>query len=315
MGRSVFVGAVDGSRAGLLALIHAGCAPSLVVTLPPQKSDRHSDFADLTSIARIHGLPVHHTSSINSPETIAAIRRHDPDLTLVVGWSQICRQEFRSIARDATIGFHPAPLPKLRGRAVIPWTILLGETVSGSTLFILDDGVDSGPIVMQRTFRVGPEESARSLYEKHKRALVEMLPEAVRLFELGEAAPMPQDEDLASYCAKRTPEDGVIDWTAGASSILRLIRAVGDPYPGAFTYSNGQRLTIWEARMLERGGRYIGLSGQVQCVTDRGFAVRCGDGRSIEVTRWSSPAGDAPKVHSKLGLRELALGHAFPSVA
>jgi methionyl-tRNA formyltransferase len=161
--RIVLVGTVEGSRIAFDALVAAGTPPVLVVTLPPHASDRHSDFADLSSCAENAGIAVFHTTNINAPETLEAMAAIDPDLTLVLGWSQICKAPFRSIARKGSIGFHPAALPKLRGRGVIPWTILVGETMSGSTLFWLDEGTDSGPILLQRLFPVAPDETARSL--------------------------------------------------------------------------------------------------------------------------------------------------------
>jgi methionyl-tRNA formyltransferase len=298
--RLIFVGAVEGSRLGFDALVAAGEAPTMVVTLPPEAAERHSDFADLTGPARDLGIPVHHTTNINADATLAAILAHEPDVSAVIGWSQICRAPFRALARIGNLGFHPAPLPRLRGRAVIPWTILLGETSSGSSLFWLDEGVDSGDIVLQRLFDLAPDETARSLYDKHTANLRAMLPEAVRRIRLGERPATPQDHERASYCARRRPEDGLIDWSEPAAAVLRLIRAAGDPYPGAFSYHAGRPLLIDAARPFAPSSRYVGLAGQVQALTARGFLVRCGDGECIEVTAWRLDGGGRPKAHDKL---------------
>jgi len=298
--RTVFVGAVEGSRIALEALIGAGFAPALVVTLPPAAAARHSDFSDLTAIAASAGIALHHTQDINDAATIAALRRLRPELTMVIGWSQICKQEFRDVARLGSIGFHPAPLPRLRGRAVIPWTILLGEGESASTLFWLDEGTDSGPILLQRHFALSPEESARSLYDKHTANLAAMLPDAVALAASGNAPRLAQDHTKATYCAKRTPEDGLIDWREPATTILRFIRAVGEPYPGAFAFQNDDRIIIDRARLFAGSHQYIGLTGQVQTHTPEGFTVRCGDGNMIEVQSWRMLRTGKPRIHSKL---------------
>ncbi|MBP1886771.1 methionyl-tRNA formyltransferase [Sinorhizobium mexicanum] len=297
--RIVFVGAVEGSSIALDALIRAGRAPSLTITLPPEAAARHSDFVDISGPARAAGSAVHHTTSINAPATLEAMAAVAPDLTLVIGWSQICKQPFRDIAAKGTVGFHPAALPRLRGRAVIPWTILRQEDTTGSTLFWLDDGVDSGPIVLQRLFAVAPDETARSLYAKHTANLAEMVVQAVRLVEAGDAPRAEQDHGQASYCAKRTAEDGLIDWRSPAAAVLRLIRAVGEPYPGAFTFLNGEKVRIDAATVFDNRGRYIGLVGQVQAHTEHGFVVLCGDDQCIEVSAWTSPSGKRPPVHSK----------------
>lgn len=297
--RIVFVGAVEGSSIALDALIRAGRAPSLTITLPPEAAARHSDFVDISGAARAAGSAVHYTTNINAPQTLEAMAAVAPDLTLVIGWSQVCKQPFRDIAAKGTIGFHPAALPRLRGRAVIPWTILRQEETTGSTLFWLDDGVDSGPIVLQRLFAVAPDETARSLYAKHTANLAEMVVQAVSLVETGEAPRAEQDHTQASYCAKRTAEDGLIDWREPAASVLRLIRAVGEPYPGAFTFQGGEKVRIDAAAPLDNRGRYIGLPGQVQAYTEHGFVVLCGDDQCIEVSAWTSPSGKRPPVHSK----------------
>ncbi|WFU51032.1 methionyl-tRNA formyltransferase [Sinorhizobium terangae] len=298
--RIVFVGSVESSKIALEALIQAGRVPVLVITLPPEAAGRHSDFADIGNLARAAGSAVCYTTDINSPAVLETMASVEPDLTLVIGWSQVCRQPFRDLAREGTIGFHPAALPRLRGRAVIPWTIIRDEDVTGSTLFWLDEGVDSGPILLQRLFAVAADETARSLYARHTANLAEMVVEAVALVETGNAPHTKQDHEQASYCAKRTAEDGLIDWNASAASVLRLIRAVGAPYPGAFCVYNGERIRIDTAVKIESAGRFIGLAGQVQCHSERGFVVLCGDGECIDVLAWASATGKRPPVHSKL---------------
>jgi methionyl-tRNA formyltransferase len=298
--RIALVGAVEASNIALKAIIEAGYAPTLVVTLPADSSARHSDFVDIGEQARAVGSLLHYTTDINAPDTLEALNLIRPDLTLVLGWSQVCRKPFRDIARHGTVGFHPAALPRFRGRAVIPWTILRGERVTGSTLFWLDDGVDSGPILIQRLFPVSADETARSLYDKHALNLAAMVVEAVALVETGKAPRIMQDDRQASYCAKRTPEDGLIDWNASAGAVQRLIRAVGDPYPGAYTWYRDDRIHIYRARRLENPDQFVGLVGQVQAHTERAFIVLCGGNECIEVLEWASSSGKRPPVHCKL---------------
>ena len=297
-----FVGAVEGSALALKALIAADMAPGLVVTLTPEAASRHSDFYDLSPLASQGGSDLAHITNINAPETIDTLRQFGADLVLVIGWSQICKEAFRSVARIGNIGFHPAALPRMRGRAVIPWTILLGERTTAASLFWIDEGTDSGPILLQRSIEVDEEETARSLYTKQTTALAQMLPAAVAMIKGGSAPRTVQDHNLASYCAKRTAEDGLIDWHDPADAILRLIRAVGDPYPGAYTISEGKKLTIDRATAFADSHRYIGVTGQVQCHTDSGFVIRCGDANCIHVSEWRLGQGASkPRVHSKLG--------------
>jgi methionyl-tRNA formyltransferase len=300
--KTVFVGAVEGSLAALDAICRAGHRPSLIVTLPLDLATRHSDFADLRAVARAYSIPVHETARSDSADTLARIAAVVPDVILVIGWSQICGPAFRALPRLGCIGFHPSALPKLRGRGVIPWTILQSEKTSGASLFWLADGADTGDIAAQRTFDIDPEkETARSLYDKQIVALSEMLPSLLENLKQGQIPRRPQDASLASLCAQRLPEDGRIDWREPAAVIHRLIRAVGPPYPGAFTHdANNRRILILRSALTPEVGYYIGLAGQVQAVSQDRFTVMCGDGRCVDILDWSERA-NAPKLHSRLG--------------
>ena len=299
--RIVLVGAVESSLVALEELTALQAPPELVITLPQSALHRHSDSVDLVPTATGQGVEVFHTSDINSKETLEVLRREPPDFVLIVGWSQLCDTAFRSIARLGCIGFHPAPLPRMRGRAVIPWTIIMDEKTSGTTLFWLDDGIDSGDILLQKTFAVSPEETARSLYAKHMDALRSMIPDALALLQTDAPPRIKQDNQFATYCARRRPEDGLIDWQKPAIQIARFIRAVGTPYPGAFTRSNGEVLYINSAALISNSHQFVGLTGQVQSYTERGFIVRCGDGNCLEVTSWRWRDNRKPLRHAVLG--------------
>lgn len=300
--KTVFVGAVEGSHVALSAICAAGHAPELVVTLPSELAHRHSDFADLTPVAERYDVPVHYTAKSDSDGTIAAIAATEPDLILVIGWSQLCGPNFRAIPKLGCIGFHPSALPRLRGRGVIPWTVLLGESDVGASLFWLGEGADDGPIAAQARYAVDPETvTARELYDRALQALTELLPQLLTQIEGGDIPAAPQPETGISICARRRPEDGHIDWSRPAAEIHRLIRAAGPPYPGAFTdMSDGTRLVLTAVRHTPREGYYIGLPGQVQAIDGQNFTVACGDGRCIDVLDWSG-ADKPPALHSKLG--------------
>ena len=299
--KSVLVGAVEGTETAFRVMCGTGHAPALLVTLPVEVAGRHSDFVDLAPLARDHGVDVYRTRTSNDPDTLAAIAAADPDVVFVIGWSQLCGEAFRAIPRIGCIGFHPSALPKLRGRGVVAWSVILGETQSGASLFWLADGADTGDIAAQSVFAIDPEhETARSLYDKHLTELEALLPGLLTRLAAGEVPRSPQDHSAATICAKRTPEDGAIDWSAPAAEIHRLIRGAGPPYPGAFSHdAGGQKITLTTATLRPDDGSYIGLPGQVQAVEGTAFTVMGGDGRCIEVTEWSGP-DTPPKLHSKL---------------
>jgi methionyl-tRNA formyltransferase len=306
--QSVLVGAVASSRVALEVLGQSRQPPAAVVTLPLSHARRHSDYVDLRPLARDLGIPVIECVDINAPDVVERIRGLEPMLAFVIGWSQLCRRDFLSVPRSGCIGFHPARLPEHRGRAVIPWTILEGYSETGATLFWMDEGMDSGDILAQACVPVAEEETARSLYEKHMHALRGMLTGAIPRLRDGTAPRMPQAHSQATYCAKRTPSDGLVDWTASAHQVWTLIRAVGDPYPGAFTYHRGPcRLVLWAADYVG-SGPYTGVPGQVQAFADGGAIVRCGDERHVLVRTVQpegaprAPAAQVLRMHERLGI-------------
>lgn len=297
----VFVGAVESSLGALVSICAAGHVPSLVVTIPPHLGSRHSDYVDLSPVARKYNVPVLFTEKTNSTETIDQIASFEPDLILVIGWSQICGPEFRAIPRLGSIGFHPSALPRLRGRGVIPWSILMQESSVGSSLFWLGEGADDGPIAAQARYAVDPETvTARELYDRALRAVSGLLPPLLTQIADGDIPAEPQTTAGVSLCARRRPEDGLIDWSRSAQEIHRLIRASGPPYPGAYSFgSDGQRIVMTAAKYTEPDGYYIGLPGQIQAIDDQAFTVACGDGRCLDILEWSG-AEKPPALHSKL---------------
>lgn len=305
--RVVLVGAVEGSAIALDALIGSGCPPIAVCTLPLSKAARHSDFVDLRPRAVECGIPVVESSNINDPATLNALRCFEPDYIAVIGWSQICRDDFLRLPKKGCIGYHPALLPENRGRAVIPWTILQRASHTGSTLFWLDHGADSGDILLQRRIEVAPDETARSLYQKHMDALCEMLREALPLLASHSPPRAPQDHRRATYCSKRVAADGLIDWSLPAPDVWTLIRAVGEPYPGAFSFYRRKRVLIWDAELVG-DAPYHGVTGQIQTLTADGALVRCGDGRHVLLKVVQTDGGmklspiDVFKNHERLGI-------------
>ncbi len=310
--RVILVGAVDSTKIALEKLIEQGVYPVALFTLPLDKSQRHSDFVYLKPLAERRGIPVLEVSNINSPEAVDKIRFLQPDYLFVIGWSQICCPELLSVPKIGSIGCHPAPIPENRGRGVIPWTILQQRQDTAMTLFWLDEGVDSGDILLQEHFPVAPDETATTLCENHNESLQNLFSQAITLLKENKAPRTPQNHNLATYCAKRVPNDGLIDWSLSAREIWTLIRAVTKPYPGAFTFARNQKLTIWDAEYVG-DAPYWGLTGQIQAILDTGVLVQCGDRQHILLRTVQLEGGVETnpnlvlKNHQKLGIDILSL--------
>jgi Methionyl-tRNA formyltransferase len=299
---AILVGAVESSRIALEVMARVPqCDLKAVVTLAPHLAHRHSDAVDMAAAARALDVPVIAVENVNARDALVRIAEVQADHIFVIGWSQICGPEFRALAPGGVIGYHPAALPRLRGRGVIPWTIVNREPITAGSLFWIDDGVDTGPILDQHYFHLSPREDAASLYRKHVRALEIMLHRSLPLIAAGTAPRIPQDESCATFCARRTDADGEIDWAAPSSDVLRLIRAATRPYPGAFTANGTGRIRIWAAEPTRGGdGGHLAAPGQIVARGNNGFTVRCGDGGLVEVTEWSNESGKMPALHSRL---------------
>ncbi|WBU63458.1 methionyl-tRNA formyltransferase [Paracoccus aerodenitrificans] len=286
--KTAFIGAVEGSAVALRTLCEKGQSPDLVVTLPVELAGAHSDFADLGPLAADYGLRLMRSPRSESDEVMAALRQLQPDLVMIIGWSQLIGPGMIALPRLGVLGFHPSPLPRMRGRAVLPWQILTRQSQGGATLFWIGEGVDDGPIAAQSVFTIDPDRiTVRELYDKAVAEMACLLPPLVADLAAGNRPAMPQNHENATICARRRAEDGMIDWSLPATEIDRLIRAVGPPYPGATTRaSKGAEVTITAARVHPREGYYIGLPGQIQNIDGQIVTVMAGDGRCIDLLEW-----------------------------
>jgi methionyl-tRNA formyltransferase len=280
--RAVWVSFDTIGRDTLLAAREAGAEIAGVVTLPgpidPDRSGQCS-FADV-------GAPVVASADVNAPETIEAVRALGPDAIFVVGWSQLVRGDFIALARRGVYGMHPTLLPRHRGRAPIPWTILSGLARTGVTLFeIVDSTADSGPILGQVVVPVAADETATTLFDKLARAHVDLVRDFVPRLLAGTVTKTPQDPNRASTWPKRTPADGIIDWETRAPYLYDWVRAQTRPYPGAFTFLGDEKVVVWRARPVEwRGDAPAGT------VVDAGPVVACGEGALLlEEVETSAP--------------------------
>jgi len=272
-------------------MIAAEHPPVIVATLARDLAKRHSDFADLAPLAKEQGVKIARVRNINDRDAIEAIRGAKPDYIFVIGWSQICGPEFMKLAPGKVIGYHPAPLPRMRGRAVLPWTILNDEKITGATLFWMDGGVDTGDILEQRFFHVAPRETARTLYDKHMVALDSLIRGGLDSIVSDSPARVKQDEACATFAARRRPDDGRIDWSRPAKEIDRLVRAVTKPYPGAFADYSGGRLTVWRSRYFAEHDHH-GIRGQVVDISEDAIDVITGEGM-LRIEDWEI-SGETP---------------------
>jgi methionyl-tRNA formyltransferase len=202
------------------------------------------------------------------------------DLMLVVSWRYLIPAQVYKRARLGAFVFHDSLLPAYRGFAPTVWAIVNGETHTGATLFEIAEGVDMGDIIGQECVPIGSEETITTVMDRVTMAYLRLLEQNLTALLANSAPRRPQDHSGASYTCRRLPADNQIDWFAPTRNTFNLIRAVTVPYPGAYTWLNGKKLTIWKATLLAADRNYVGrMPGRVvEVLPGTGAVVLTNDG-------------------------------------
>lgn len=251
------------------------------------------------------GVPVSSDLSIGGIEE--AITRLRPDCTVVSSYDRILPA--RIVERCRFVNVHYAPLPAYRGRANVNWAIINGERETAITIHAVAPGLDAGRLLYQRRVPIGPDDTVGELYARLNEIQGDVLGATVARHLAGYEGEA-QDEASATYGCTRVPEDGEIDWACSTERIYALVRALGDPYPGAYTYLDARRLAIVRAAPLADPPRYVGrVPGRVVGRSAReGYVdVLTGDGvlRIHEVT---IDKGAAEPASARIGSTRQTLG-------
>ena len=215
-------------------------------------------------------------SSMNEPCLLEEVSKWNPDIFLVVGWYHIVPESWLRVA--PAYGLHASLLPNYSGGAPLVWAMINGETKTGITLFQMDAGIDSGPVVGFKEEQIRINDTIATLYQRIEERGLELLLESLPLFVSGEMKLQLQDESKRKVMSQRSPKDGKIDWSMSSIFIDRFIRAQTKPYPGAFSFWDGEQVIIWDVSLCEKEND--SLIGFVVKEND-GCRVYCGKGSVI----------------------------------
>ena len=216
---------------------------SIVFSYDDSKKKNYSDYASFDGICKEYDIRNVKVDNINDPENIEIMKSLNPDLILVMGWSQLLKSQIINIPNLGVIGSHPTELPKFRGRAPIPWTIIKNLQESALTFFYIEEGIDDGDVLDQQKFKISETDDATSLYQTIIQIGKNMIIKNLTLIQEGKSKRITQDPSkFIENWTKRTPDDGKINWKDSTKKIHTLIRATTHPYPGAFTLFNGKKL-------------------------------------------------------------------------
>ncbi len=247
----------------------------VAVFCAPEKEGARPD--PLRLLAEEKGLPLHQPKSWKTPEAEALMRSYEPDLCVMAYVTLFVPQKVLDIPKLGTIQYHPSLLPRHRGPSSINWPIAMGETRTGLTIFWPDEGLDEGPILLQKEVDIGPDETLGDVYFKKLFPLgVEAMIEAVDLVREGKAPRIPQNHDEATYESWFNKKVARIDWSKPVGEVYNLIRA-SNPQPGAWTRWRGEELQIYDCEKRENENRGAGPSesppGTVLAVGDDGILI------------------------------------------
>lgn len=289
----VFMGTPDFAVPALKALAEsAKHEVSLVVTQPDRPRGRSGKPApsDVKLCAEQYGIPVFQPEKVREEAAVERLRRENADIFVVAAFGQLLPKTILEMPRFGCINIHGSLLPAYRGAAPVQWAVLDGQKEAGDTIMQMNEGLDTGDILMQESIPLSADETAGSLYDKLSSMGGLLLLQALDAIEAGTVTPVPQGDSGTHYAKMLRKEMGNIDWTKSAEEIGRLVRGL-NPWPSAYTHWNGKMLKIWMAETVtqeelsalgcdEKNGMDLkeAQPGTVMIVTKDTLMVQTGDG-------------------------------------
>lgn len=276
--RVVFMGTPDFAVETLKALIASGHEVAAVVTRPdkPRGRGKSMQFTPVKEEAVKAGIPVYQPLKVRDEEFVEFLRKLAPEVIVVVAFGQIIPKSILQMPRYGCVNVHASLLPKYRGAAPIQWAVLDGEEKSGVTTMQMDDGIDTGDMLLKEEVILEKTETGGSLFEKLSTVGAQLLIKTLDALETGAVTPEKQPEDSpTAYAAMMTKEMGKISWEKEAKEIERLVRGL-NPWPSAYTRLEGKTLKIWGSEAEEKESHLA--AGTVTGSDKEAFYVQTGKG-------------------------------------
>jgi methionyl-tRNA formyltransferase len=277
----VFCGTPQFAVPTLERLISAGHDMALVVTQPDRPQGRGLALAasPIKQCAERHKIKIQQPEKIkNNAEFRTSVESINADAIIVVGYGRIVPAWMLSLPRHGNINLHGSLLPKYRGAAPIQWAIAEGETISGATTMRLNEGLDTGPILLQRELAIDPDETAITYNRRLSEVGAELMLETLGRLDNGSIASRPQDDRQASLAPILTKEDGLANFNWPARKIYNRFRGF-QPWPGCYTFFRGKKLAITSAKPEAVEGK---TAGELILDRERLFVV-CGENTALEL--------------------------------
>lgn len=276
--RVIFMGTPDFAVPALEALCSSRHDVSLVVTQPDREKGRGKkiEMTPVKTCALAHHIPVFQPVKVKSEEAVSRLREEKPDVIVVAAFGQILSKEILDLPRFGCVNIHGSLLPKYRGAAPIQWAVLNGEEKSGITIMQMDEGIDTGDILLQEETMLSPKETTATLFERLSLMGGPLLLKALDQIEAGTITRTKQNPEEATYAKMLRREMGEISWRSSAEEIERKVRGM-NPWPSAYTTWNGKQLKIWDCEVIDEDAGE--LPGVITNVEKQYFDVAAGHGQ------------------------------------
>lgn len=275
--KMIYMGTPDFAVGPLTALIEAGHQVTAVITQPDKPKGRGKSvrMTPVKEAALAHGIPVYQPRKVKEPSFVETLATLEADVIVVAAFGQLLPKEILHMPRFGCLNIHASLLPCYRGAAPIQWAVIDGKEKTGVTIMRMDEGLDTGDMLLVKEVPVSPGETGGSLFDKLSEAGSALIVEALKALKGSGLTPVPQTGE-SCYAPVLTKAMGKIDWNRSAVEIERLIRGL-NPWPSAYSRLNGKMLKIWAARPAEEAVPEF-LPGQIVRVNRREFGVKTGDG-------------------------------------
>ncbi|NKF51825.1 bifunctional UDP-4-amino-4-deoxy-L-arabinose formyltransferase/UDP-glucuronic acid oxidase ArnA [Shewanella sp. WXL01] len=259
--------------AAIKSMLEAGVEIAAVFT-HVDDANENVFFESVAKLAASKGIPVFAPEDVNHPLWVEKIKKMQPDALFSFYYRHMLSQEILDIAPKGGFNLHGSLLPNYRGRAPINWVLVNGETETGVTLHTMTAKPDAGDIVAQQKIAISDEDTAATLHGAMTKAASELLANALPAIVAGTHTLTPQDASQATYFGRRTPADGEIKWTNDARTVFNLVRAVTEPFPGAFSFLGERKVIIWSAKAIDKN--YDVTPGTI--VATKPLTIACAQG-------------------------------------
>lgn len=244
---------------------------------------------ELVRFGQKYGIAVLTEPNINSKTFLERMKHYNVDLFVSMSFNQIFHREMIDFPPLKTINCHAGKLPFYRGRNILNWVLINDEKEFGITVHYMDEGIDTGDIILQKSFEITDEDDYGTLLKRAYQGCAEILYEAVKQIQNGSACRIPQSiiDPIGMYCGMRVQGDEILDWNQSSREIFNFVRAICKPGPQALCYVKGQPIQINKVRMIMGAHRYKGTPGQIIGKSPEGFFVKTGDSM-IEITEYTT---------------------------